>query len=233
VPTIIGLGHKARQGKNYVADFMKAEDNRVKTYAFADELKLYCKEHHDELVPRWQLWHQTKQLPTSKADPIYGYTPILQWWGTEIARKENPDCWVQALDNRLSTDNPEVAVITDIRFPNEAEYIKQKAGYLCEVVRLKSDGTQFVDTGRDPNHPSETALNDYPYWDFTILCKDGDLKNLKRKSIGVLNIAKGNFTTYDELVDKVYSLESMDDYYYTGEYIDDAPDGYKSEPTVD
>ena len=229
---LIGLVHKARQGKNYVADFMKAEDNRIKTYAFADELKLYCKEHHDELVPKWQLWNQTKQYPASKADPIYGYTPILQWYGTEIARKENPDCWVQALKNRLFSDAPEVAVITDVRFLNEAEYIKQKGGYLCEVIRQKEDGTQFVDTSRDPNHPSEIALNDYSGWDFTILCKDGDIQNLKRKSIGVLNIAKGNFTTYN-LVQQELAATFMDDYYYTGEYMDDAPDGFKSEPTVD
>lgn len=187
---LIGLGAKARQGKNYVADYMKAEDSRVKTYAFADELKLYCKEHHDELVPQWQIWHTTKQYPVKKEDPIYGYTPILQWYGTEIARKADPDTWVKALDARISRENPEIAIVTDVRFPNEAQYIKEKGGYLVKVVRLNSDGTQWIDAGRDPNHPSETALNDFQGWDFELEVQDGDLETLKSYSVGVLNAVK-------------------------------------------
>lgn len=187
---LIGLGNKARQGKNYVANYMKEEDNSVKLYAFADELKLYCKEHHDELVPQWQLANQTKQYPASKDDPIYGCTPILQWYGTDVARKQDPNTWVKALDRRLSSENPSLAVVTDVRFPNEAEYIKEKGGYLVQVIRLNADGSQYLDKGRDPNHPSEIALDDYPDWDFVIEVMDGDLVGLKRKSVGVLNIAK-------------------------------------------
>lgn len=184
---VIGLGHKARQGKNYVADFMKAQDNRVKIYAFADELKKYCAAHHDELLPQWQLANQTKQVPACKEDPIYGYTKILQWYGTDVARKADPDTWVKALATRMETDAPEIAVVTDVRFPNEAEYIASQGGYLIEVVRLNEDGTQYVDPGRDPQHPSEIALNGYTYWDFIIEVSNGDFDELKRLSIGALN----------------------------------------------
>src|SRR5712691_5105708 len=107
---LIGLGYRARQGKNYVASYMKLHDNRVTCYAFADELKLYCKEHHDELLWKWQLAHQTKQPPSWKDDAIYGCTAILQWYGTDIARKENPGIWVQALDRRISLEAPDIAV---------------------------------------------------------------------------------------------------------------------------
>ena len=212
---LIGLGHKARQGKNYVADYMKAEDNRVKTYAFADELKLYCKEHHDQLVPQWQLWHTTKQYPVRKDDPIYGYTPILQWYGTEIARKQDPDTWVKALDARIKKEIPEVAVITDVRFSNEAEYIKKAAGYLVKVVRLNSDGTQWIDPGRDAKHPSETALNDYQGWDFELEVQDGDLEILKKYSVGVLHAIKAyesGVLIYDAAgeLGQLYGFNSID-----------------------
>ena len=184
---VIGLGHRARQGKNFVANFMRAQQPDMRLYAFADELKLYCKEHHDELLPRWQLASQTKQVPACKEDPIYGYTKILQWYGTDVARKQDPDTWVKALAARLEVDEPEVAIITDVRFPNEAQFIKEKGGYMVNVRRLLADGSQFVDTSRDPNHPSEIALDDYEY-DFIIEVKDGDLKGLKQKSIGVWNL---------------------------------------------
>lgn len=211
---LIGLGYKARQGKNYVANYMKEQDPSIKFYAFADELKLYCKENHDRLLPLWQLANQTKQQPACKDDPIYGYTPILQWYGTDVARKQNPNCWVEALDARLKQEAPEIAVITDVRFPNEAAYIKEKGGYLVEVTRLKEDGTQFLDTTRDPKHPSETALENYPYWDFVVLCKDGDLLGLKRKAVGVLNIVKmmdADAFSLEELTKEGFNINFVDE----------------------
>ena len=183
---LIGLGYKARQGKNYVANYMKEYNPQVKLYAFADELKLYCKEHHNELEPQWQLAHQTKAHPAWKADAIYGCTPILQWYGTDVARKENPNVWVQALAKRLYAEKPDIAVITDVRFLNEAQFVKDNFGFMVEVRRYK-DGIQFIDAGRDPKHVSETALDGYEGWDYVIECQDGNLTDLRKKSIGVLN----------------------------------------------
>lgn len=184
---VIGLGAKARQGKNFVANYMQEAVEAISLYAFADELKLYCKEHHDELVPKWQLAHQTKQQPGFKEDAIYGCTPILQWYGSDVARKEDPDTWVKALAKRIETEKPTVAVITDCRFENEAQFVKERGGYLVEVIRRNPDGSQFRDPGRDPNHISETALDEYMGWDYTIMCKDGDLNALKAKSLMVLS----------------------------------------------
>lgn len=214
---LIGIGAKARQGKNFVANYMKAEADRyvridpllvskTKLYAFADELKLYCKEHHDELVPKWQLTHQTKQLPGFKEDPIYGCTPILQWYGTNVARKSDPDTWVKALANRLINEGPEIAIVTDVRFPNEAAYIKEKGGHLIEVIRQGKDGEQYLDPGRDPKHESETALDEYDGWDFVIVAKDGDLKGLKAKSVGVYNL----ISKPEDYLDEAYFVDEPD-----------------------
>ena len=184
---LIGLGHKARQGKNYVANYMKEALESITLYAFADELKLYCKAHHDELLPKWQLALQTKQQPAQKDDPIYGYTPILQWYGTDVARKQDPDTWVKALAARVEKEKPHVALITDVRFPNEANYIKARGGYLVDVIRRKLDGSQYLDPSRDPNHPSETALDEYLGFDYVITERDGNLEGLKAKSLIVLS----------------------------------------------
>jgi len=224
---LIGLGYKARQGKNFVANYMqeywiKDPGCKVSIYAFADELKLYCKEHHNELEPQWQLAHQTKAHPAFKADPIYGCTPILQWYGTDVARKANPNTWVEALDRRLSHDNPEIALVTDVRFPNEAEYIKQNGGFMVEVRRYK-DGIQFIDAGRDPKHVSETALDGYEGWDYVIECQDGNLTDLKKKSIGVLN-AINLYSKAETVKDLIHAYDYSN---AIMESIDSQGDGFK------
>lgn len=183
---IIGIGNKARQGKDYVANYMcNAMPSMVRTYNFARELKLYCKENHNELEPKWQLAHQTKQHPGWKDDPIYGCTPILQWVGVE-KRKEDPDYWVKKVAAKIAEDNPEIAIIADVRFENEAAYVKNSGGYTVNVRRRNADGIQMLDPGRDPKHISEIELDDYN-WDFYISVKDGDLEGLRIKAEGVLS----------------------------------------------
>jgi len=203
---LIGLGHKARQGKNYVANYMVEANPTIKLYAFADELKKFCRDHHDELLPQWQLAHQTKAIPACKDDPIYGYTAILQWYGTDIARKADPDIWVKKLMERLETEKPDIAVITDVRFPNEANLIKMYGGFLVDVIRRNEDGSQYQDPGRPSGHPSEVALDEYNDWDFIITERNGNLKGLRAKAIGVLNI----ITNYDAFSQFVAENEEED-----------------------
>ncbi len=64
----------------------------------------------------------------------------------------------------------ESLVLTDTRFPNEAELVKKHGGIIVRVARpdLPFD---------DDAHPSETALDDYPE-DFTLV-NDGDLLDLR------------------------------------------------------
>jgi hypothetical protein len=92
---------------------------------------------------------------------------------------------VDAAAERIAGDNPEIAIITDVRFPNEAAYVKENGGYTVDVVRRLEDGTQYLDPGRDPKHPSETALDDYTF-DYVISVRDGDLVSLKAKALAVL-----------------------------------------------
>lgn len=183
--TIIGIGHKARQGKDFASKYMQhAMPSMIKLYSFARALKEYCRDNHDTLLPRWQLANQTKGVPEQKDDPIYGYTRILQWYGT-LARETNENVWVEKVAAQIESDNPDIAIVTDVRFPNEAAFVKEKGGYTVECIRRNADGSQYQDPGRDPYHVSETALDNYD-WDFTIMVRDGDLQSLKSKSEGVL-----------------------------------------------
>ncbi len=63
-------------------------------------------------------------------------------------------------------------IITDVRFPNEADIIKQRGGVIIRVNRL---GVENYST-----HPSETALDNYNF-DYIINSNNGNLDDLKQK----------------------------------------------------
>lgn len=79
---------------------------------------------------------------------------LLQRLGTEAGRQTLWDSiWVDAALTGLPEDAK--VVVTDCRFVNEAQAIKDRAGI---VVRVERAGV-----GPANNHPSETSLDD---WDF-------------------------------------------------------------------
>ena len=190
---LIGLGAKARQGKNFVCNYWLEAVPELKVYAFADALKEYCRDHHDELVAQYYRVHQlsmavhpiSEVIGQPKDDPIYGYTKVLQWFGT-WKRSEDPNYWVDIVAAKLNEGQPDIAAITDVRFLNEAQFIKDNGGYVVEVIRRNEDGSRYLDPNRDPKHISETALDDYTF-DYSIIARSGDLESLKSKALGVLS----------------------------------------------
>jgi len=101
---------------------------------------------------------------------------LLQKLGTDAMREGlHENVWVNALmaDYRfpkLSQHNPSHWIVTDVRFPNEAAAIIEQSGLL---LRIERPGRKRDD------HPSETALDDYPF-EYDIV-NDGDLHDLIRK----------------------------------------------------
>lgn len=102
---------------------------------------------------------------------------ILQLLGTEAGRQViHPNIWV----NSLMADYLETRddwVITDMRFPNELESVKNKNGITIRVNRLETDYLAGT-------HLSETALDDYEF-DY-IINNDGTLEDLIIKVKAIL-----------------------------------------------
>jgi hypothetical protein len=100
-----------------------------------------------------------------------GLTPrkILQLLGTEAGREIiHPNIWVNSLFADYTTDSN--WIITDVRFPNEAQAIKDRGGI---VIRIERPGGESHCGGA---HASETALDDY---DFDIVINnDGTIEEL-------------------------------------------------------
>jgi len=165
---IIGLGFKARSGKDEVGDYL-VRAYGFKKVSFAAALKRGCMEMFG--LTEEQVYGDLKEV----VDPYWGVTPrlILQKVGTECMRNTyDQDIWVKSVEKRVTTEGGNW-VITDCRFPNEAVAIKKWGGV---VVRL--DRPQAGASGGIASHPSEVAMESYDEWDHIINNEGESLEEL-------------------------------------------------------
>jgi hypothetical protein len=163
---VLGLGHKARHGKDTAAQAMlEAAPADVLRIGFADALYDYCRVEHG--------------MTTKDA-------PLLQRVGVQFRTERDPLTWIKAVYYKILDKRPKVAIIPDVRFTNEADFVKALGGYTIKVERRKADGSLYLTTDRDPNHVSETQLDGYA-WDLTITCRDGDVAGLRQNAVVALN----------------------------------------------
>ena len=168
---LIGITGQKFSGKSTVAK-MLSEMLGYKVVSFADKLKdVTCVlsgctreqlEDYEfkecEFVPNHlKPYCGNAEFPT--------YRAFLQYFGSEVMRGVNDNIWIDCtLDNC-----GENAIISDVRFPNEAEAIKEQGGI---VIRVERDALQSSDT-----HSSETAMADIQ--PNCIIDNNGDLETLR------------------------------------------------------
>lgn len=99
---------------------------------------------------------------------------ILQWWGTEYRRAQDPDYWTKAWERKVSVyDLRQVHVLVDdVRFVNELQTLLRLG---ARVVKIDRPG--FAVGG---NHASETSLDDYHDWS-RVIVNDGTLEEFKQQ----------------------------------------------------
>jgi len=102
---------------------------------------------------------------------------LLQIVGTEVFRRLDPDVWVNALCYQIAEEKPAVAILSDMRFPNELAFVRQY-GIGVRVTRLNADGSIFISPDRAADHPSEIAL-DVAEFDYEYVAQSGDLAPLR------------------------------------------------------
>lgn len=183
---MIGVSGYARAGKDTVGAYLR-DNHGFTRLAFADTLKRFalainpivdatlhdgevqlCR-LYDELSAGQFDWEAAKENPEVRA--------LLQRIGTEGGRNVlGENVWVDAT---LSGVDPHADswVITDVRFPNEAAAIKGRGGLVWRVERV---GTEPVNA-----HPSETALDDYPF--DALIENNGTLEDLHSRVDEFLN----------------------------------------------
>jgi len=180
---IIGITGQARVGKDTFAEILAEElfnesQQKFIMMAYAHELKLRVQKDFD--LSYEQLWGDEKEIPDTRYErhffttltggienietkPVY-WTPreILQFIGTECFRSVDNNFWTKALFRKIAEKEYKNVIITDVRFPNEAEPITKSGGY---VVKISRDSKQEI---HGDSHISETAMNCYENVDFNV-----------------------------------------------------------------
>ncbi|MEV0267735.1 hypothetical protein AB0H43_03085 [Hamadaea sp. NPDC050747] len=165
---LIGLIGRKRVGKDTVAARL-VEAHGFTRYAFADNVRAAAlaldpivgeSEDYDADVGMWTYpglrlselvevdgWELAKAHPEVRR--------VLQHFGSEVIRKLDEEFWVRPVVAAIEQSGTP-AVVTDVRFPNEAAAIERLGGRLVRVTRPGLDESD--------NHVSETALLGYPVW---------------------------------------------------------------------
>lgn len=131
---LIGISGRARSGKDTAAQALTHRGWH--RYSFADPLKdgVRCmlglgREHTDGAL---------KEQPM---DWLGGVTPrrLMQTLGTEWGRDlVHPDLWLLVADRRIAdagADGAPGLVIPDVRFDNEANFIRERGGCVIHLLR--------------------------------------------------------------------------------------------------
>lgn len=166
---IVGLSGYARAGKDTVASIL-VQEHGFRRVAFADALKAVLADLNP--IVGWKLderggahgslervaglgrpspdghgidWEQAKQRPEVRE--------LLQRLGCAVRDHVGQNAWVEAA--LRDVDREERVVVSDVRFPNEAEAIKRRLGQVWRVVR---EGCGPVN-----GHVSESALDGWHF----------------------------------------------------------------------
>jgi hypothetical protein len=169
LPLLIAVSGKLGSGKDYIAEnlLLPLISTTVSKMAFADHIKINVASQEPDVSLRQCL----------EGDKSTELRRKLQIAGTEQGRDlYGSDIWVTTLENwirlrRLRDRTPDVVLVTDCRFPNEAKWIEDNGGLLIRVhapsrnefaLKRESNGCNNTYTAIK-QHLSETALDEYPF----------------------------------------------------------------------
>jgi hypothetical protein len=138
LPHLIGVCGRFRAGKDTIGEHLIASYG-YKRYAFADKLKD---------LARLIGWNGEKDETGRK---------LLQELGIGAREILGDDVWIRAVDREIygGEAGPGWVVVTDVRLPNEAEWIRSNGGQVWKVIRKGA----ALSTPAS-NHVSETSVDE-------------------------------------------------------------------------
>lgn len=158
---VIGLSGPIGCGKDTVAQILRAHVRSTQCFAFADKLR-------EEVVDAFCIEQtfltrrDTKERPMPalalnrcmdrdfiralaragvNAEMQAPRSPrqIMQWWGTEYRRAQEPGYWVTRAGQHIAwlrqTVNPRLIVVTDVRYQDEANMLHALGGQIWQITR--------------------------------------------------------------------------------------------------
>jgi hypothetical protein len=162
LPIIVGITGKKFNGKDTLGNHLVSKYNYVRI-AFADPLKEVIKtvfNFNDE-----QLYGESKEI----IDEYWKVAPrtVMQYVGTDMFRNQigkilpdiGTNIWIEVIKRKIldiwKTNPNQRIVLTDLRFPNEINLIKELNGIIIRVKRnIEKSEDEFVVI-----HESETYID--------------------------------------------------------------------------
>ena len=191
---LIGLSGKLGSGKDYIAHnliipIIEQLRYRYLQCAFADQIKInvmtkYNINYKDVYVNKTA---QSRQL--------------LQIEGTDIARSQDVNIWIKYIDNWIKVHEMRgisIYIITDVRFKNEVEFIKEHNGIMIKVFAPQRNHNRLIqesngDTtiyNKIKQHISECDLDEIPDNKYDVIINNDDDNNHKELDKGIQNLEK-------------------------------------------
>ena len=172
-PFIIGLTGLAGTGKDTVRGILEHYEG-YKGLAFADPIRDMIGPLLDACgEPRaWMINRELKEQPI----PALGvsYRHLAQTLGTEWGRAVQPDLWLRLAANKMMMASREDAaaqfVISDVRFANEADFVRQLGGQIWRIERADAPSVR--------EHVSESEIDRLKVDQY--IHNDGSLVELQR-----------------------------------------------------
>ena len=163
---IIGFAGKARSGKDTAGKYL-VDKYQFAHYYFAKPLKEGAK----------VMFNLTDEQIENKEKVIeqWGKSPreLYQLLGTDVARTIDVGVWVKNAEMFVQKHSGSSVVITDVRFSNEAEWIRKKGG----VVILLESKTRGI-----TNHTAHSSENGLTTDDVDLIIEnDGTINDLYEK----------------------------------------------------
>lgn len=173
VVVVFGLCGKAGSGKDTFANFLVQKHKFIKV-SFAEALKdalsiLFGWDRHllEGNTKSSREWRERVDEFWSRELKIPDFTPrkAMQTVGTDLFRNHfHPNFWVSILKRKIlfyvrRSGCPGGIVVTDCRFPNEIQMLKETFGTSFHLFEISSNTA-----AKDKEflaHPSETSLEDF------------------------------------------------------------------------
>ena len=142
-----GILDVTRKDKEFVEYAQRELWPYIKVYHFADYLKemavnlfgltpqqVYGSDKQKN-VKTALLWEDMPENTNNKTGRMTS-REFLEHFGTKIVRKIKNDAWVKSSINKIVGEDSGIAIIPDVRFPNEVQAIQDNGG---KVIRLTRD----------------------------------------------------------------------------------------------
>lgn len=182
---IIGLTGKARSGKDTIADYL-AKHHMLDVISFAQPVKA-------GVIAAFGLEPDKPDEDREQVIPHIGKSKreLYQLFGTEFGRDMiDHDIWVKMAQHNLNKARNapyyytdwQGAVFTDVRFDNEAEFIKRNGGIIIEVIRDNAPKVRA--------HVSEEGINEQ-FIDYVIF-NNGTIDELHAEVDSILKMEASN-----------------------------------------